>query len=78
MCKALNAEMIPKEWNGMEMVINEENTKRNPHVLDPIVVTVCDDQNEEITYLRKVEHIRIHKAIQRGNLRICKLEKDWV
>jgi len=63
MCQTLNTEMIRKVRNRVEIVISEANTKRNPHVMDPVVVTVCNDQEEEITHLSKVEHIRIQEAI---------------
>lgn len=42
----------------------EENTRRNPHIMTIAVVTVRDDQEEEITHLREVEHIRIQEAIR--------------
>lgn len=64
MCKTLNMETIPKVQNRVETVITEENTKRNMHVLDPIMVTVHANQEEEITHLCEVEHIRIQEAIR--------------
>lgn len=73
--KTLNMEMILKVWNRVETVIGEENTKRNLHVLDPLVVTVHGDQEEEITHLCEVKHIRITEAIWRGNLRLRELKK---
>lgn len=52
--------MIPKMWNRVETIISEE---RNPHVIAPIVGTICEDQDEGIIELCKDEHIRIHEAI---------------
>ena len=64
MCKTLNADTIPKVWNRVETVISKENTKSNLHAMSPVVVTVRDDQEEEITDLHEVEHIRIQEANQ--------------
>lgn len=70
--------MIPKVWNIVETIISKEKAKRNLHVIAPTVVIVHEDQDKEITQLHKVEHIKIQEAIRRGNLRLCKLKKDWV
>jgi len=35
-------------------------------------------QDEEITQLREVKHIRLQEAIRRGSLRLHELEKDRV
>lgn len=43
----------------METIITKKHTERNPHILDPVMVTVHNDQEEEITHLHEVEHIRI-------------------
>lgn len=76
--QTLSAGTIPKVWNKVETVISEENTKRNLHVMAPAVVIVCEDQEEEITQLCEVEHIRIQESIQRGNLKLHKLGKNQV
>lgn len=59
MCKTLSTKMIPKVWSGVETIISEENANRNPHVIDLVVVTVCEDQDEEITQLCEVKQIDI-------------------
>jgi len=75
MCKTLSVEMIPKVWNIVETIISKENTKRNPHVMAPAIVTMHDDQDEEVTQLHEVEHIRIQEAIQRGTLDFVNLKR---
>lgn len=62
----------------METIITEENIQRNSHVVDPVVVVAYDGKEEEITHLRKDEHIRIQESIWRGNLKLHELEKDQV
>ena len=51
--------MIPKVRNEVETDICEGNTKRNPQIIAPTVMTVREDQDEGITQLRKDDHIRI-------------------
>ena len=64
MCKTPTAEMIPEGRNRVEAVIYEENAKRSPPVSAPVVVTLREDQDEEITQLHKVKHIKVQKAIR--------------
>ena len=42
----------------------------------PVVVTVRDGQEEELTHIREDEHLRIQEAIRQGNLRLRELEQD--
>jgi len=48
-CKNLSTKMIPKVRNKVETEIFEGNTKRNPHVIAPTVMVVCEDQDKGIT-----------------------------
>jgi len=62
--------------NRVKTIISEGNTKRSPHVMAPVVVTVRDGQEEELTHIREDEHLRIQEAIRQGNLRLRELEQD--
>ena len=42
-CKNLSAEMIPKVKNRVEPNNSEGNTKRNLHIITPIVMTARED-----------------------------------
>jgi len=75
MCKTLTAEMIPRLQNRVGTIISKEHEKRNPHVI-LIGVTVHETQDDEITQLHKVEHIRLQESIRQGNLQLRELEKD--
>ena len=54
---------IPRLWNRVGIVISEEHAERNPHVIVPGGAKVCEAQDEEITQVRELEHIRLQGAI---------------
>jgi len=52
-------ETIPKGRNKVWTLIYKNNLKGNSHVIAPADMTVREAQDEEITQLREVEHIRL-------------------
>ena len=63
--------MIPKTTRKFKAVALEKNL----HAITPIIGTMCEDWSEELMQLCEEKHMQIQEAIQRGNLKLHKLEE---
>jgi len=76
MCKTLSVRAVPKPKYETGVEIPMEHAKPIPHITAPIDTTIQADQNEELTQLREMEHLRLYEEIRQGNFRLRELEKD--